>query len=109
MAGVYQIFPDAQVVELGDNEPIFHVLYHLTERINVPGQNVVHGPGYEKDGVTPHWRGVMDSQGRVMIAVCFNQDVGDGWEFADDPDYPEKFSSMALRLGVNYAIYSMTH
>ncbi len=109
MAGIYQIYPDAKVVELGDKEPIFHVLYHLNERINVPGQNVVHGPGYEKDGYTPHWRGVMDSQGRVMVAVCFNQDVGDGWEFADDPDYPEKFSSMALRLGVNYAIYSLTH
>jgi hypothetical protein len=36
-------------------------------------------------------------------------DVGDGWEFADDPQYPEKFSAMALRLGVNYAAYAMTH
>ena len=109
MTGIHMIYPEARVVELGDNEPIFKVIYELKERINVPGQNVVHGPGYEKDGVTPFWRGVIDSEGRVIIAICFNMDVGDGWEFADDPDYPEKFSAMALRLGVNYAIYSMTH
>jgi hypothetical protein len=109
MNGIHMIYPDARVVELGDNEPIFKVIYELKERINVPGANVVHGPGYEKDGVTPFWRGVIDAEGRVIIAICFNMDVGDGWEFADSPDYPEKFSAMALRLGVNYAIYSMTH
>jgi hypothetical protein len=109
MTGVLQIYPDARVVDLGDNEPIFHVIYDLKERINVPGANVVHGPGYERDGITPYWRAVLDAQGRIVIAVCFNMDVGDGWEFADDPDYPEKFSAMALRLGVNYAAYAMTH
>lgn len=109
MSGISQIYPDANIVELGDNEPIFHVLHQLNERINVPGQNVVHGPGYEKDGAIPHWRGAVDKNGRVFIAICFNMDVGDGWEFADDPDYPEKYSAMALRLGVNYAVYSMTH
>jgi hypothetical protein len=36
-------------------------------------------------------------------------DIGDGWEFADVPDYPERFSSEAIRLGINYAIYAMTH
>ena len=45
----------------------------------------------------------------MIIAISFNQDMGDGWEFADDPGYPEKFSSEAIRLGVNYAMYSFTH
>jgi hypothetical protein len=109
MEGVRLIYPNAQVVDLGDNEPIFNVIYNLKERINVPGANVVHGRGYEKDGDTPYWRAVLDDQGRIVIAVCFNMDVGDGWEYADVPDYPEKFSAMALRLGVNYAAYAMTH
>lgn len=109
MTGINMIFPDAHIVDLGDNEPIFNVIYNLKERINVPGANVVHGPGYEKDGITPFWRAVLDNKGRVVVAICFNMDVGDGWEFADDPDYPEKYSAMALRLGVNYATYAMTH
>jgi hypothetical protein len=45
----------------------------------------------------------------MNVAISFNQDMGDGWEFADDPGYPEKFSSEAIRLGVNYAVYAMTH
>lgn len=44
-----------------------------------------------------------------MVAITFNQDIGDGWELADDPYYPERFSSEAIRLGVNYVIYAMTH
>jgi hypothetical protein len=44
-----------------------------------------------------------------MIAVCYNSDVGDAWEWADDAFYPERFSDLAIRLGVNYIVYSMTH
>ena len=77
--------------------------------VDVAERYVVNGPGYEKDGVFPHWRGAVDKNGRIFLAICFNMDIGDGWEFADDPDYPEKFSAHALRLGVNYAIYAMTH
>jgi hypothetical protein len=109
MAGISQAIPNARVVELDNDQGIFHVLYHLTDRVQIPGQNVVHGRGYEKDGVYPHWRGIIDDQGRVLVAICFNMDVGDAWEFADDPDYPEKFSSQAMRLGINYVLYSMTH
>lgn len=109
MRGLHMIYPDVQIVELGDNEPIFHTVFNLADRVQVPGQNVVNGPGYEKDGVFPHWRGAVDKNGRIFLAICFNMDIGDGWEFADDPDYPEKFSAHALRLGVNYAIYAMTH
>jgi hypothetical protein len=36
-------------------------------------------------------------------------DVGDAWEFADDPAYPERFASEAYRLGINYVLYAMTH
>ncbi len=107
--GIARIFPGRTMVELPDDHPIFHVLYDLTHRIQVPGQNVVHGPGYERDGVVPHWRGLIDDRNRVVVAACFNMDLGDAWEFADDPDYPERFSTHAYQLGINYILYSMTH
>ena len=84
-------------------------MYDLTKRVQIPGANVVHGPGYERGGVVPHWRGILDKDGRVIIAISFNMDIGDAWEFADDPNYPERFASEAYRLGVNYVLYSMTH
>jgi hypothetical protein len=45
----------------------------------------------------------------MIVAITFNQDMGDGWEFADIPDYPERLSSAAIRLGTNYVVYAMTH
>ena len=44
-----------------------------------------------------------------MVAISYNSDVGDAWEFADDPRYPARFADLAIRLGVNYIVYSMTH
>lgn len=109
MDGINRIYPGARAEEIPDDDPIFHTVYDLRERVQVPGLNVVHGPGYERGGVVPHWRAIRDSKGRVVVAVCFNMDLGDAWEWADLPEYPERFASMAYRLGVNYVIYAMTH
>ena len=65
---------------------------------------------YRSDGARrAHWRGIYDDHGRLMVAMSFNSDVGDSWEWADDPRYPEKFSALGIRIGVNYVIYAMTH
>ena len=109
MAGIRQMSLPNEPEELPDTAPAFHTVFDLTKRIRVSGQNVVHGDGIERGGVVPHWRGLMDDRGRMMIAISFNQDMGDGWEFADDPTYPERQSSEAIRLGTNYAVYAMTH
>lgn len=109
MAGIERVFPGASAVELDDGHPIFHTVYDMSKRVQVPGLNVVHGPGYERGGVVPHWRGILDAHGRVMVAICFNMDLGDAWEWADLPEYPERYASEAYRLGVNYVIYALTH
>jgi hypothetical protein len=63
----------------------------------------------EQGGNVPHWRGIYDDNGRLMVAICHNMDLGDSWEYADDPRYPEKFSALGIRIGINYLMYSMTH
>jgi hypothetical protein len=67
------------------------------------------GRTYERDGVHPEWRAVRDDNGRIIVAICHNMDVGDAWEWADNPYYPERFTSLAYRIGINYMTYSMTH
>lgn len=109
MRGILAIEPKARALEIDDKDALFHLVYDLDERIRVPGANVVNGDGIERGGVDPHWRVIVDDDNRVLVAVCFNMDVGDGWEFADDPEYPEQFSAQAIRLGVNYVLYAMTH
>jgi hypothetical protein len=104
------VFPDRPIVEIGDKDSIFHVVYDLSDRYQVPGQwALARGTTYRNDGSVAHWRGIYDDRGRLMVAISFNSDIGDSWEWADDPGYPEKYSALGIRLGVNDAIYSLTH
>jgi len=111
VAGMSRVFPERHIVEIPNDDPIFHTVYDLDERYQVPGAQYLYPPYriYEKDGVVPHWRGIYDDHGRVMVAICFNMDLGDSWEHADNPQYAERFSALGLRIGVNYVVYAMTH
>jgi hypothetical protein len=107
-----KVFPDRPIVDLPDNEAIFHTIYDLDNRYQVPGaQYLRSGRTYEMDesGHPAHWRGIYDDKGRVMVAICHNMDLGDSWEWADDPRYDEKFSALGIRIAVNYVTYAMTH
>jgi len=109
-AGMKKIFPDRPIVEIDSADSIFHTIYDLDERYQVPGALYLEtGRTWEKDGKVPHWRGVYDDHGRIMVAMCFNMDLGDSWEHADNPAYPQKFSDLGIRIAVNYVVYSMTH
>ena len=57
----------------------------------------------------PAWRAILDDDGRVMVMINWNVDLGDAWEHADMEEYASEYTSTAYRLGVNYMIYSMTH
>ncbi len=109
MAGINQVLPGHEVVELADSDSILHTAYDLTHRYRVPGLQVVHGDQIERGGVEPHFRAIVDGRGRVEVAICFNMDLGDAWEWADLPEYPEKYASMAYKIGVNYILYALTH
>jgi hypothetical protein len=98
------------ITDLADDDEIFHVLYDIGKRFQVPGeQYVATGRTYEKDGYVDKWRAIRDGKGRVIVAICHNMHLGDAWEWADSADYPEPFASMAFRVGIDYVMYSMTH
>jgi len=110
LESMQRVFPDRPVVEIDDHDAIFHTVYDLQNRYQIPGQRYVWTGVTEKCyGCPPHWRGIYDDEGRLMVAMCFDSDVGDSWEWADDPRYSEKFSGLGMRLGVNYVVYAMTH
>jgi hypothetical protein len=104
------IFPGRRIEDLQDNDELFHVLYDLNDRIQIPGTRYIWGGRrYTPDSAVPKWRAIRDDQGRIVIAICHNSDVGDAWEWADSPDYPERPLSLAYRLGINFIVYGMTH
>jgi Domain of unknown function (DUF4159) len=113
METMRKVFPDRPVVDLDDKEAIFHTVFDLDDRYQVPGAQFIRSQSVcEKcpyGGAVPHWRGIHDDNGRLMVAICHNMDLGDSWENADDPRYPQKFSALGIRIGVNYIVYALTH
>jgi hypothetical protein len=110
IATMNRVFPDRRIVDIPNNDPIFHVIYDLTDRFQVPGLQFVYSHRVaEKDGFGAEWRGIYDDRGRLMAAICHNMDLGDSWEHADNPEYPEKYSALGLRIGANYITYAMSH
>src|SRR5215471_11054626 len=85
------VFPDRPIVEIEDKDAIFHTVYDLNDRFQIPGAEHLRA-GYKNDGIGAHWRGIYDDKGRVMVAISLNSDIGDSWEWADAPRYPERFS-----------------
>jgi len=107
------ILPGQSVVEIPDDDPLMHVFYDLSDRIQIPGLR--HLAMSRSGEITahmagePHWRGIYDDHNRLVVAVNYNVDMGDAWEHADDYFYPVPMTHLAYRLGINYVIYAMTH
>jgi hypothetical protein len=111
-ASMSKVFPDRLIEDIPDDDAIFHTLYDLDERFQVPGaQYFESGLTYEKgpSGKIPHWRCIRDEKGRIVVAICHNMDLGDAWEWSDDPKYEEKWASLAYRIAMNYFVYDLTH
>jgi hypothetical protein len=107
-----KVFPDRPIIELPDNHALFNVVYDFRERNQIRNRRTLDccgGHRGDDSGIEPHWRAILDDDGRIMVAMSFNNDMGDSWQHADDPRYPQEDSHMGLRLGVNYVIYTMTH
>lgn len=105
-----KVYPDRAIVDLPNSDAIFHSVYDLDDRYQVPGEQFEYThQTYEKDGFQARWRGIYDDKGRVVVAICHNMDLGDSWEHADNPEYPEQYSALGFRIGVNYLVYAMTH
>jgi hypothetical protein len=99
-------FPDRPIVEIPGGDAVLHVVFSVDEFTQIPGLR--HGRRAWSSS-PPHWRGIYDGQGRLMVAMNHNQDVGDSWEEADTPEYPEPMTALGYRLGINYIVYAMTH
>lgn len=111
LEGIRQIFPDRTIVDIPDSDALMDIVFEIDQKIQIPGiRTVGSGVTWEReDGYPPHWRGIYDDEDRLMVAINHNMDLGDAWEHADDPRYPEAMTSLAYRFGINYVMYAMTH
>ena len=105
------LLPGRKLVEVPLDHPIFRAFYDISELVQVPNvyQGTTGGPTHEYDGFEPKAMGIFDDDGRLMVFVNWNTDLGDGWEWADHPQYPLKFSTYAYEMGINFIIYGMSN
>ncbi len=114
---IRKVFPDREPVDLPIEHPIFHCVFDLKEKPQVPNVNL--GIRSQYTGITweradarePHYRAIFDDKGRMMVMICHNTDLGDGWEREGESEYyfHEFSEKKAFPLGINIVFYAMTH
>lgn len=112
-----RVFPDRDPVELPLEHPIFHIVYDLKEKPQIPSIGLAQrgrsqGITWERwDAQTVYYKGIFDDNQRMVMIICHNTDLGDGWEReGEDPWYFQEFSEKkAYPLGINIIMYAMTH
>ena len=105
-----RVFPDRPIEPLPMSHPIFRSYYEIDEITQVPGiGNIRRGMSTECYGCETQVLGIHDEDGRLMVAINFNSDLGDAWEWADTPAYPVEYSTFAYQMGVNIIVYAMSH
>jgi hypothetical protein len=114
---IKRVFPDREPVDLEIDHPIFHAVFDLKEKPQIPSINVAlagrpYGITWEReDAREVHYRAIFDDKGRMMVIACHNTDLGDGWEReGEDEWYFHEFcEKKAYPLGINIVFYAMTH
>lgn len=112
-----RVFPDREIIDLPLEHPIFHCVFDLKEKPQIPGIAVasrVRGTGItweREDAKVVHYRAIFDAKGRMVVILCQNTDNGDGWEEEGTAKwYFDEFSEKkAYPLTINIIFYAMTH
>ena len=107
-----RVFPDRKIIDLPPTHPIFHCFYQFDSFPQTPGLgSFLQGRTYEKGGYVAHLRAIEDDNGRAMVLINWNVDMGDGWEWSNASEYPGyvKYTAQAYRMEINEILYSLTH
>ena len=107
-----RVFPDRAIVEMPKDHAVFNCFYAIDSYPQVAGLgSFLAGRTWEKGGVIPHLRTILDDNGRPMLFINWNTDMGDGWEWSNVEEYPGyvKFSALAYRMAINEILYALTH
>jgi hypothetical protein len=113
-----RVFPEKEPIPLTLDHPIFHCVFELKEKPQIPAidwavdrhTDTLTGRTSES-GDPPIYYGIYDDKGRMMVIICRDTDLGDGWEREGESHaYFREFSEKkAYPLGINIVFYAMTH
>jgi Domain of unknown function (DUF4159) len=114
---IKRVFPDREPEELDISHEIFRCVYPLKEKPQVPSihsweyTGLTWEPRHGNDSQNVHYQAIFDDNKRMMVIICHNTDLGDGWEReGENEDYFHEFSEKkSYPMGINIVTYAMTH
>lgn len=113
-ATMARVLPGRAIEDIEDSSAVMNLVFEIKERVFIPGLRHLRREAggrtvIQQQPSEPKWRAMYDDSGRMVVAINFNMDIGDAWEHADLPEYPEQMTSLSYRFGINYIVYAMTH
>ena len=112
-ANLVRILPAHPIVEITPGHPLLSALYNISEIPQIPSIESWRRSGGRADEFgsgPPHLYGMFGEDGRLMVLVSLNCDTSDSWEReGDNPAYFQQFSPKGYAIGVNIAVWVMTH
>jgi len=110
-AQMEKILPGSEIRDIPIDHPIFHTFFDVDKIKQVPSLAYLYNGGitYEQDGFAAECRGIWDENGRLVVVINHNTDLGDAYEHMDKAEYPYEFSSYSYRIAVNTFIYALSH
>ncbi len=99
------VLPGAKLIELDASSPIFGEFFVIEDldftHPSLPYLETLFYGVFEDN----------DPDGRLLMIVNYNNDVGDYWEWSDQEDswYPIDLTQRGFQLGVNYILYGLAH
>ncbi len=101
--------------ELGFDHAIFRTMFTVTRIPQVPSWQYWSGSGGDTSemgsmSAQPHMAAITDADGRIMVLLTHNTDISDSWEReGEDPHYFLSFSPDGYAIGLNVALYALSH
>ena len=114
---IRKALPSAEfpLVDLPLDHAIFHTLYDVQEKVQIPSINWWYGTGGNtsergRDSAEVHVRGIMDRSGHLLVVMTHNTDFGDAFEReGDSREYFDRFAGPGYAFGIDVLMYAMTH
>ncbi len=103
---IKRVFPDREPVELPVDHPIWSIYYDI-DPLGAVSTKIETGEVPWLDADDDTYYGIFDDDGRLMVVVCYNQDIGDGWEWPDRN--LQDGSTVSFQMAINFILYALTH
>ena len=98
---IKRVFPEREPVELDKNHPIWSIFYNIDPLMAYSTK----GSRFDIDDDT--YYGIFDETGRMVVVICYNQDIGDGWEWPGRN--LGEASTVSFQMAINFIMYALSH